>query len=141
MQHVGTQIKCKEMSRSGLGGVGFGVERGELEADYPFGGNGVAIDLGGSKVPAMRGLQGLVREITARAGGEQLSRCNIAGGIDVKLDGNVHGATNGGARFRRNIWHYLREHLAVCHGAGGRRGGFGTWRIGHIGERGGRGNR
>ena len=118
----------------------FSVERGELEADYPFGGNGVAIDLGGSKVPAMRGLQGLIGEIAAWAGREQLSGCNIAGGIDVKLDGNVDCATNGGARFRRNIWHYLREHLAVCHGAGGRRGGFDAWRIGHIGERSRRGS-
>jgi hypothetical protein len=76
----------------------------------------------------------------AGAGGEELCGSDVAGGIDVELDGYVDRATNGGARFRRNIRHYLREHLAVCHRAGGRDGGFDAWRIGHIGERGRRGS-
>ncbi len=101
------------MLRSGLGGVSFGVERGELEADYPFGGDSVAVDLGGGEVPAMRGLQGLVGKIAAGTGGEELSGGNVAGGIDMELDGNVDGAADGGARSRRNVWHDLIEHFAL----------------------------
>jgi hypothetical protein len=86
--------------RGGLGGVGFGVEWGELEAHYPLGGDGVAIDLGGCKVPTMRGLQRLVGEISARAGGEEFGGSDVAGGVDMELDGNVNGAADGGARLR-----------------------------------------
>jgi len=82
---------------SGLGGMGFGVEWSELKADDPFGGDRMAIDFRGGEIPAMRGLQGLVCEIAAGAGGEKFGRGNIASGIDVKLDGNVNGAANGGA--------------------------------------------
>ena len=81
-----------------MGGARFGVEWGELEADHPFGGYGVAVDLGGGKIPAMRGLQRLIGEIAAGAGGEELCGGDVAGGIDVELDGNVDGATDGGAR-------------------------------------------
>ena len=83
-----------------MGGVGFGVERGELEADYPFGGDGVAVYLGGGKVPTMRGLQRLVGKISAGAGGEKFGGSDVAGGVDMELDGNVNGAADGGARFR-----------------------------------------
>jgi hypothetical protein len=82
-----------------LSWVGFGVERGELEADYPFGGDRVAVDLGRCKVPTMRGLQGLIGKISAGAGGEKFSGSDVAGGVDTELDGDVNGATNGGARF------------------------------------------
>jgi len=84
----------------GLGRVGFGVEWSELEADYPLGRDGVAVDLGGGKVPTMRGLQRLVGEISARAGGEEFGGGDVAGGVDMELDGNVNGAADGGARFR-----------------------------------------
>jgi len=42
--------------------VGFGVEWGELETDYPFGGYGVAVNLGRGEIPTVRGLQRLVGE-------------------------------------------------------------------------------
>ena len=83
-----------------MGGVGFGVEWGEFEADYPLGRDGVAVDLGGCKVPTMRGLQRLVGEISARSGGEEFGGSNVAGGVDMELNGNVNGAADGGARFR-----------------------------------------
>ena len=80
--------------------MGFGVEWGELEAHYPFGRDGVAVDLGGCKVPTMRGLQRLVGKISAGAGGEKFGGCDVAGGVDMELDGNVNGAADGGPRFR-----------------------------------------
>lgn len=85
--------------RGGLGGVGFGVEWGEVEADYPLGWDGVAVDLGGSKIPMMRGLQGLVGEVSAGPRGEELRGSYVTRGIDMELDGNVNRAADGGARF------------------------------------------
>ncbi len=79
--------------------MGFGGEWGELEADYPLRGDGVAVDLGGGKVPTMRGLQGLVGEISAGAGGEEFGGRDVAGGVDMELDGNVNSAADSGARF------------------------------------------
>ena len=99
--------------RSRLGGVGFGVEWGEVEADYPLGRDGVAVDLGGSKIPMMRGLQGLVGEISAGPGGKELRGGYVARGIDMELDGNMNSAADGGARFRRNVGHDLLEDLAL----------------------------
>ncbi len=116
--------------------MGFGVEWGELEADYPFGWDGVAVDLGGGEVPAMRGLQSLVGEIAAGAGGEELGGGDVAGGIDVELDGYVDGAADGGARARRNIGHDLREHFALGDGFSGRLDARG---ICDVGERSGSG--
>ena len=84
----------------GLDGVGFGVEWGELETDYPFGGYCVAVDLGRGEIPTVRGLQRWVGEISTRAGGEEFGGSDIAGGVDMELDGNVNGAADGGARFR-----------------------------------------
>jgi len=99
--------------------VSFGVEWGELEADYPFGGYGMAVDLGGSEIPAMRGLQSLVGKITAGTGGEELGGSDVTGSVDVELDGNVDGATDGGACSRRDIWHDLGEHFTLGDGTGG----------------------
>lgn len=101
-----------------MGGVSFGVERGELEADDPLGGDGVSVDLGGGEIPAMRGLQGLVREIAAGAAGEELGGGNVAGRIDVELDGNANGATDGGAGSGGNFGHDLREHFTLGDGGG-----------------------
>ena len=115
--------------------MSFGVEWGELEADYPFGGDGVAVDLGGSKIPTMRGLQGLVGEISAGAGGEEFGGSDVAGGVDTELDGNVNGATDGGARFGRNIGHDLLEDFALDYGASARfRNGLHAGRVEDAGE-------
>jgi len=72
----------------------------------------VAVDLGGGEIPAMRGLQRLIGEITAGAGGEELGGGNVAGGVDVKLDGDADGAANGGAGAGRDFGHDLLEDFA-----------------------------
>jgi len=92
--------------------VGFGERGGELEADQPVGGDGVAVDLGRCEIPAMRGLQRLIGEITAGAGGEELGGGYVAGGIDVELDGDADGAANGGAGAGGNFGHDLLEDFA-----------------------------
>ena len=79
--------------------MSFSVEWSELETDYPLGGDGVAVDLGGSKVPTMRGLQGLVGEISAGAGGEEFGGSDVASSVDMELHCDVNGAADGGARF------------------------------------------
>ena len=56
--------------------------------------------LGWGEIPTMRGLQRLVGKISAGAGGEKFSGGDVAGGVDMELDGNVNGAADGGARFR-----------------------------------------
>ena len=78
----------------------FGDGRGELEADQPVGGDGVAVDLGGREIPAVRGLQGLVSEIFAGAGGKDFRGGNIARRIDMELDRYADGAADGGERSR-----------------------------------------
>ena len=87
--------------------MGFGVEWGELETDYPFGGDGVTVDLGWGEIPTMRGLQRLVCEISAGAGGEEFGGGDVPGSIHTQLDGNVNSAADGGARFWRNVGHDL----------------------------------
>jgi len=99
-----------------LGGVRFGVEWGELEADYPFGRDGVAVNLGRGEIPAMRGLQGLVCEIAAGAAGEELGGGNVAGSIDAELDGNANGTTDGAARSGGNFGHDLSEDFTLGDG-------------------------
>ena len=96
----------------GLGWVGFGDGRGELEADQPVGGDGVAVDLGRREIPAVRGLQGLVCEILAGAAGKEFRGGNIAGRIDVELDGDADGAADGGAGAGRDFGHDLLENFA-----------------------------
>ena len=115
--------------------MSFGVEWRELEADYPLGGDSVPVDLGRGKVPTMRGLQGLVGEILARAGREEFSGCDVAGVIDVELDGYVNSAADSGARFGRNVGHDLLEDFALRDGTGGWfRDSLHTRRLGDAGE-------
>ena len=83
-----------------MGGVDSCDGRGELEADKPVGGDGVAVDFGGRKIPAVRGLQRLVSKIFAGAAGKELGGGNIACGINMELDGYADGATDGGERSR-----------------------------------------
>jgi hypothetical protein len=97
--------------------MGLRERRGKLEADYPFGGDGVAVDLGGGEIPAMRGSQGLACEIPARTGGEELGGGNVSSRIDAELDGNANGTADGGASSRGNFRHDLSEHLTLCDGA------------------------
>src|SRR6266852_9573976 len=118
--------------------MGFGDGRGEFEADQPVGGDGVAVDLGRGEIPAVRGLQGLVSKILARAGGKDFRGGDVAGRIDVELDGYADGAVDGGARPRRDVGHDLIEHFALSDGArGGPSGGFDARRIGDASESGG----
>ena len=107
----------------------------------------MAIDLGGREIPVVRGLQGLVSKILAGAGGKEFRGGNIAGGVDVELDGYADGAPNGGERPRRDFGQDLIEHFALSDGTrGGLGGGLEARRIGDAGEssgsgRGGRGTR
>ena len=117
--------------------MGFGDGRGELEADQPVGSDGVAIDFSGRKIPAMRGLQGLVSEIPAGSGGKQFRGGNIAGGIDMELNGYADSAADGGESPRRDAGHDLIEHFALSDGASVRLGSrLNARRIGDAGESG-----
>jgi len=78
----------------------------------------MAVDLGGSEVPLVRGGQGLVRKIPAGTGRKKLRGRNIAGGIDMKFDGNMHCAPNSRTSSRRNIRQDLIQHFTL-----GNRGG------------------
>ena len=60
----------------------------------------MAVDLGGREIPAVRGLQGLVGKIFARAGGREFGGRNIACRIDMELDGYPDGSADGGERPR-----------------------------------------
>ena len=82
----------------------------------------MAIDFGGGKIPAVRGLQSLVSEIPAGSGGKQFRGGNIAGGIDVELNGYADGAADGGESPGRDAGHDLVEHFALGDGASGRLG-------------------
>ena len=94
----------------------------------------MAVDLGGCEIPAMGGLQRLVGEISAGAGGEELGGGHVAGSINMELDGYADGAPNGGASAGGNFWHELLEDFASDHGAtGGLDGGFDARRIGDVG--------
>ena len=120
--------------------MGSGEGRGELEADQPIGGDGVAVDLGGREIPAVRGLQGLVSKILAGSGRKQFRGGNIAGGIDVELNGYADGAADGGERPRRDFGHDLIEHFALSDGTSSRLGsGLDARRVGDAGESGGSG--
>jgi len=117
--------------------VGFGNGRRELEANQPVGGDGVAVDFGRRKIPAVRGLQGLVSEILAGAGGKEFRGGNIADRIDVQLNGYADSAADGGESSRRDLGHNLLEYFALSDGASrglGRR--IELRRIGRTGESG-----
>ena len=73
----------------------------------------MAIDFGGREIPAVRGLQRLVSEVLAGAGGEEFGGGNIARGIDMELYGYADSAADGGEGARRNLGQDLIEHFAL----------------------------
>jgi len=81
----------------------------------------VAIHLGWSKVPAVRGMQRLLGEIFARAWGKEFGGSNVARRIDVELYGHADGTADGGARPGGDVRHDLIEHFALGDRADGRR--------------------
>jgi len=97
----------------------------------------VAVDFGRRKIPAVRGLQGLVSEILAGAGGKEFRGGNIADRIDVQLNGYADSAADGGESSRRDLGHNLLEYFALSDGTSrglGRR--IELRRIGRTGESG-----
>src|SRR6266571_3185593 len=126
-----------EALRSSLLRKSLGIGWGEFEADQPFTGNAVSVDLRCSELPAAGGVQCEVGEIRARAGRIRFRLRNAARGIDVNADGDTHGSVNGVPRFLGNV----RQNLVEDFTARGRRGGGLRFirRWGSIGVQRGRG--